>query len=83
MTIVRFQCVIREMGNPFKDDFAELVTLNTRNCMEEAVVSTVRNIESLGETKYHEYMNDVVEQRPRSIHGDQSKAQKKLSKLVY
>ena len=60
--------VIREMGNPFKDDFAELVTLDTRNCMEEAVVSTVRNIESLGKTKYHEYMNDVVEQRTRSIH---------------
>ena len=36
--------------------------------MEEAVVSTVRNIESLGKTKYHEYMNDVVEQRTRSIH---------------
>ena len=51
-----------------KDDFAELVTLDTRNCMEEAVVSTVRNIESLGKTKYHEYMNDVVEQRTRSIH---------------
>ena len=36
--------------------------------MEEAVVSTVRNIESLGKTKYHQYMNDVVEQRTRSIH---------------
>ena len=56
------------MGNPFKDDFDELVTLDTRNCMEEAVGSTVRNIASLGKTKYHEYMNDVVEQRTRSIH---------------
>ena len=60
--------VIREMGNPFKDDFVELVTQDSRNCMEEAVVSTVWNIESLGKTKYHEYMNDVVEQRTRSIH---------------
>ena len=36
------------MGNPFKDDFAELVTLVTRNCMDEAVVSRVRHIASLG-----------------------------------
>ena len=60
--------IIREMGNPFKDDFVELVTQDSRNCMEEAVVSTVRNIESLGKTNYHEYMNEVVEQRTRSIH---------------
>ena len=71
----RFRCqvsslvdIMREMGNPFKDEFAELVTLDTKNCMDEAVVYTVRNIEELGKTKYNDYVKEVIEQQSRSIH---------------
>ena len=33
-----FSETIRSMGNPFLDDFSELVSLNNRNCMDESVI---------------------------------------------
>ena len=39
---------IRRMGNPFLDDFSDLVTLNSRNCMDESVIDTVRTLEDMG-----------------------------------
>ena len=35
------------MGNPFVDDFPELVTLDSRNCVDASVVVALR---TLGET---------------------------------
>ena len=35
---------IRQMGNPFLDDFSDLVTLDSRNCMDASVVATVRTL---------------------------------------
>ena len=48
------------MGNPFLDDFPELLVLDTRNCVSDAVVSTVKTIEELGSIQYEQYMNDVI-----------------------
>ena len=36
---------INKMGNPFKDDFKELVALDTRNCANKSVITTVNAIE--------------------------------------
>ena len=36
------------MGNPFMDDFPELLAFDTHNCASDAVVSTVTTIEKLG-----------------------------------
>ena len=38
--------VIRTMGNPFLDDFP--LTLDSRDCMDDAVAEAVVNLEQLG-----------------------------------
>ena len=38
---------IDKMGNPFLDDFPELVTLDNRNCTTESVITTMRTLESI------------------------------------
>ena len=56
------------MGNPFKDNCLELLALDSRNCATESVVETVRNIKSIGETQYQNYVNVVIKTRTVSIH---------------
>ena len=56
------------MGNPFLDDFPELVTLDTGNCANEAVVNTIRTLEDTGTNKYQEYVKTVLVDRSHSIH---------------
>ena len=56
------------MGNPFKDNCLELLALDSRNCAKESVVETVRNIKSIGETQYQNYVNVVIKTRTVSIH---------------
>ncbi|KAK3716735.1 hypothetical protein QZH41_006309 [Actinostola sp. cb2023] len=43
---------IADFGNPFLYDCPELVVLDTRNCTDESVVKTVRNVEELGSRQY-------------------------------
>ena len=35
---------IQKMGNPFLDDFEELVTLDSRNCAEKSVVDGLKRL---------------------------------------
>ena len=60
--------VIRRMGNPFLDDFSDLVTLNRRNFMDESVIDTVRTLEDTGKKLYQDFVSNVLEDRTRSIH---------------
>ena len=60
--------VTSSMGNPFMDDFPELLVLDTRNCANDAVVSTVETIEELGSTQYQQYMTNVIKNWTVSIH---------------
>jgi hypothetical protein len=59
--------VIERMGNPFLDDFSELVTLNSRDCMGDDVVDSIVNLEQLGKTQYQEYVKPVIKDRTASI----------------
>lgn len=52
--------VIGEMGSPFKDDIPELLALDTRNVIDDSVVSTVRTVESVGKAQYCSYNKSVV-----------------------
>ncbi|CAM1331975.1 Uncharacterised protein r2_g4082 [Pycnogonum litorale] len=54
------------MGNPFLDDFPELVTLDSRNCTSETVVNAIRTLEDIGTKKYQEYVTTVLVDRTRS-----------------
>lgn len=60
--------VVRKMGNPFLDDFPELVTLDSRDCAGDDVAKAVMNLGTLGQTQYKEYVKAVIEDRTISIH---------------
>lgn len=59
--------VIRKMGNPFLDDFPELVTLDSRDCMDDAVATSVVTSSQVGKTQYQEYLKEVIKDRTISI----------------
>ena len=59
---------MRRMGNPFLDDFPELVTLVSRNCADESVVAALRTLIDTGKTQYQEFVNNVIIVRSHSIH---------------
>jgi hypothetical protein len=61
--------VVRRTGNPFLDDFPELVTLDSRaDCADVSVVELVEKIDRLDEEQYQKYRTDVIENRSRPIH---------------
>ena len=55
-------------GMSILDDCPELLFLNTRNCAEEAVTDTIRNIKELGLSQYRDYCLNVITSRKVSIH---------------
>ncbi len=60
--------VINELGNPILDDSDELLALDTRNVLNESVVTTVRTVLSLGRDQYAKYCKEVITDRTHSIH---------------
>ncbi|EDO32802.1 predicted protein [Nematostella vectensis] len=50
--------VIRKMGNPFLDNFPELVTLDSRDCMDNEVAETIVNLDALGKSQYSSFLKD-------------------------
>jgi hypothetical protein len=66
--VVSLSKTITQMGNPFLDEFPELVTLDKRNCMDESVASAMRTLEHVGKEQYIDYINNVILERTHSIH---------------
>ena len=62
-----------EMGNPFKDDCPELLSLDTRNCADASVVDTVHKVQEIGLRQYKKFDKDVIDERTVSIHETISK----------
>ena len=58
---------IRRMGYPFLDDFPELVTLDSRDCMDAAVATSTVTLLQVGKTQYQEYLKEVIKDRTISI----------------
>jgi hypothetical protein len=58
---------IRDMRNPFLDKCPELLVLDTRNCVGEAVISTVRTTEHVRAKQYQWFVKDVLMDRNVSI----------------
>lgn len=44
------------MGNPFTEDSSDLLTLDSRDIADAAVIETVYQIEKLGEEQYNAYV---------------------------
>lgn len=60
--------VVRRLGNPFLDDFPELIKLDTRDCVDDSVAETIRSLQEVGREKYSEYREKVIVDRKKSIH---------------
>ncbi|KAK3737870.1 hypothetical protein QZH41_006348, partial [Actinostola sp. cb2023] len=60
--------VVRRMGNPFLDDFQELVRLDSRDCLDASVANAIRTLDNLGKQQYQNFLKDVIEERKKSIH---------------
>ena len=58
---------IQKMGNPFLDDFEELVTLDSRNCAEKSVVDGLKRLEETGKRQYEQYVQDVIVHRSSNV----------------
>ena len=59
---------ISDLGNPFVNDYPELLRLDTSDVMNESVANTVRTVELLGRNQYEEYRQSVLVDCTRSIH---------------
>lgn len=59
---------IKNMGNPFTDDFPELVKLDCRDCANPSVAETMKSLEVNGNKQYNEYKKAVIISRKKSIH---------------
>ena len=59
-----FQTYLKEMGNPFIDESAVLHALYYNDILQDTVVRTIGNIETLDEELHSEY----VEQRLQTCH---------------
>lgn len=60
--------VIKCMGNPFLDDFPELVTLHSRDCVDPEVAESFHGLESTGNVQYQAFIKDVVTACTKTIH---------------
>ena len=69
--------VISVIGNPFEDVCPQLLILNSRDCADESVISTVRSIECLGKMQYLKYIADVINSGKASIHDTIDQKRKK------
>ena len=60
---------ITRMGNPFLDDFQDLVNLENRNCLDESGVMDLNVLDTTGKEYYNHFAKSVFEERSHSIHG--------------
>ena len=58
---------IEEMGNPFTEDSSDLLTLDSRDITDAAVIDTVRQIEKLGEEQYDAYVKERLVSQTKPI----------------
>ena len=56
------------MGNPFLDDFPDLVTLDSRNCADESVVAALHTLVDTGKKQYQDFVKNVIDVRSHAIH---------------
>lgn len=52
---------IEKIGNPFMDDFPELVNMHSRDCVNDAIATSIRSIEETGKTQYKKYLEERLE----------------------
>ena len=59
--------VIDDMGNPFLEESADLLAIDSKNLANAAVIQTVRSIEKLGQNQYESFINELLKSREKSV----------------
>ena len=52
-----------ESGNPFNEDSRLLATLDSKEIMGETAVSSLREVETIGQPQYEMYVDEGLKQR--------------------
>jgi hypothetical protein len=65
--VLSLYSTVKKMGNPFLDNFPELVTLDNCNCMDESVVKALYTLEDTGMKQYQTFAKSVLEDCTHSI----------------
>lgn len=65
--VVSLTDVFKKVGNPFLDNFPELVAADSRDCTDPSVAESLRNLEKTGKQQYEAYVQDVLVKRTKSI----------------
>lgn len=58
---------LEEMGNPFLEEYEDLLVLGTRDIADPKVANTIRNIEQIGKNQYQEYIRDRLDNRTKPL----------------
>ena len=66
--VINLAETITRMGNPFLDDFQDLVNLENRNCLDESAGMDLNVLEATGKEQYKHFAKTVFEERSHSIH---------------
>lgn len=59
--------VITEMGDPFMEDSSDLITLDTKNIMDDTAVDRLHSIQDIGQAQYASFKDDVLHTGRKSI----------------
>lgn len=59
---------IKEMGNPFLDDFPELITMDEREPVDEDIIEAIKNLEQIGKDAKETFINSVFKEKTKSVH---------------
>jgi hypothetical protein len=65
--VCRLTYVICNFGNPFLDEFPDMVRLDSRNIVDEVVSMAIRQLEHLGKQQYESYKKDVLTNQSEPI----------------
>jgi len=58
---------IESIGNPFLDDSGELMRLDTHDCVDQTVKSSLDTIESVAKQQYEDYIKSVLVEKTKQI----------------
>lgn len=61
-----FTLVMKEMGNPFEEDSADLLFLHTKEILSSEAVNSVNNVIKLGRDKFHSFARERLENKSKS-----------------
>jgi len=56
-----------EMGNPFQEDSTDLLVLDSKEIMNDAVVKAVREVISIGQDQYKVFVQERFQDRTKPI----------------